>query len=252
MREITAKQTAAELGSYLGTWNDAVAAEHEDSPEFFRRFAAMADVPRRRAALSPVDQALIGVAVVANTANTNWPRFDAYVRTALERGATRGQVRDVLQLVSIMSIHAMTVGVPALRRVLEERGHAVGHEPDERRARLRAEFERRRGYWHETWDDMLALDPEMFEAYTHFSTVVAEHGSLDTRLRELIYIAIDCVVTHLYVPGVEIHARNALDAGATPDQILGAMEIAVLTGADPYFEAIQRPTGLPAAERPGG
>jgi alkylhydroperoxidase/carboxymuconolactone decarboxylase family protein YurZ len=41
----------------------------------------------------------------------------------------------------------------------------------------------------------------------------------------------------MYAPGVEIHARKALDAGATPQQIVTAIEIAALVGADPYIEA---------------
>ena len=67
----------------------------------------------------------------------------------------------------------------------------------------------------------------------------AEEGSLGVRMRELIYVAIDSVPTHLYVPGVEIHARNALDAGASAEQILTAIEIAALLGADPYFNAVE-------------
>lgn len=229
-----------DLSAHLGGWSGRMAAQHRQSPVFFDRFLAMLRVPARRGALPRAEQALIGLACVGNTANTNWPRVEAYMRAALEHGATRRQLRDTMQLVSIMSIHAMTVGIPVLARIMEERGSEIPRELDERRLRLKAAFERRRGYWHETWDDVLRCDPDMFEAYTDFSTVAAEHGSLDTRLRELMYIAIDCVVTHLYVPGIEIHARNALDAGATADQIVTATEIAALTGADPYFEAIER------------
>ena len=247
-RETTSAADARQdLAQYLGGWGSELSAECEEAPEFFDRFERMLRVPRGRGALGLVDQALIGIAVVGNTASTNWSRLEAYIRVALHVGATRAQVRDVLRLVSIMSIHALTVGIPALAGVLAERGIDVPDALDERRLALKEEFIRVRGYWHESWDDMLALDPEMFDAYTGFSIVVAEFGSLDVRLRELIYIAIDCVVTHLYVPGIEIHVRNALDSGATTAQILTAMEIAALTGADPYFEAIERSPSLRAA-----
>ncbi|MGV9797123.1 carboxymuconolactone decarboxylase family protein [Mycobacterium sp. NPDC003449] len=230
------------LAGHIGGWSEQLACDRSDRPLFFQRLAAMVAVPAERGALSAAERALIGVGVVGNVANTNWARLDAYARLALQVGAGQDQVRDVLQLVSIMSIHAMTAGVPALVRVMSERGIAPPRELDDRRRRLKAEFEQRRGYWHETWDDVLVLDPDMFEAYTAFSTSAVEEGSLDTRLRELIYIAIDCVPTHLYVPGVEIHSRKALDAGATPEQILTAIEIASLLGADPYIEAaVDRP-----------
>ena len=76
------------LSGHLGDWNDALDAEYRDSPEFFDRFGAMVDVPRSRGALTPIEQALIGVAVVGNAASTNWPRLRAYVRAALDRGAS--------------------------------------------------------------------------------------------------------------------------------------------------------------------
>lgn len=227
------------LEQHVGGWTSELESERAERPLFFERLAAMIAVPAERASLSPVDRALIGVALVANVANTRWCRFEAHQRLALDAGATREQIRDVLQLVSIMSIHAMTTSVPALMRVLGERGLAPDRTLDDRQRSLKRDFERRRGYWHETWDDVLVLDPDMFAAYTAFSTSVAEEGSLDVRLRELIYIAIDSVPTHLYVPGVEIHARNALDAGATPYQIVEAIEIAALLGADPYLTAVQ-------------
>lgn len=227
--------------------SSGLAEARTEAPEFFDRFQAMADVPDRRGALTEAERALIGIAVVGNTANRDWPRLGAQIDRALRAGARPEQVRDVLRLVGIMGIHAMTVGVSALARVLTERGIPQPEEDATRRS-LREEFVRRRGYWHESWDDMLALDPEMFEAYTDFSTVVADFGGLDERLRELVYIAIDCVITHLYVPGIEIHTRNALDAGATPEQVLTAMEIAALTGVDPYFEAVERGLVPPAQE----
>ncbi|MDV3125792.1 carboxymuconolactone decarboxylase family protein [Mycobacterium sp. 21AC1] len=233
------------LAGHVGGWTAELEDERSARPLFFERFAAMVAVPAERGALSPAERALIGVGVLGNVANTNWPRLDAHAQLALRVGASWDQVRDVLQLVSIMSIHAMTAGVPALVRVLEERGIAPVRELDERRRELKEDFMRRRGYWHQTWDDVLMMDPDMFEAYTAFSTAAADEGSLDTRLRELIYIAIDCVPTHLYVPGVEIHSRKALDAGATPEQILTAIEIAALLGADPYLEAVKGAQRLP-------
>jgi alkylhydroperoxidase/carboxymuconolactone decarboxylase family protein YurZ len=234
------------LESHLGGWTPALEDECAQRPKFFERFEAMVAVPAGRAALPQTDRALIGLALVGNVANTKWARFEAHRTLALKAGATMEQVRDVLQLVSIMSIHAMTASVPALVRVLSERGMAPSRDLDDRRRRLKEDFERRRGYWHDTWDDVLLMAPDMFEAYTAFSTSVAEEGNLDIRLRELIYVAIDSVPTHLYVPGVEIHARNALDAGASPEQILTAIEIAALLGADPYFDAVQA-NRLPAS-----
>ncbi|KAM5357489.1 hypothetical protein ACJZ2D_016218 [Fusarium nematophilum] len=45
-------------------------------------------------------------------------------------------------------------------------------------------------------------------------------------IKELIYCAFDAAATHLYVPGLKLHMRNALGYGATPQDILQVLEIA--------------------------
>jgi alkylhydroperoxidase/carboxymuconolactone decarboxylase family protein YurZ len=74
----------------------------------------------------------------------------------------------------------------------------------------------------------LELDPDVFEAYTQFSAVPFRHlGSegegeepagrtsgtgtgLSPKVKEFVYIAIDCATTYLYVPGLKWHIRNAV------------------------------------------
>jgi len=47
-------------------------------------------------------------------------------------------------------------------------------------------------------------------------------------MKELVYCAFDCASTHLYVPGLKLHMKNALGYGATPQEILEVLEIATL------------------------
>jgi alkylhydroperoxidase/carboxymuconolactone decarboxylase family protein YurZ len=42
-----------------------------------------------------------------------------------------------------------------------------------------------------------------------------QHGTLGAKVRELSYIAIDAATTHLFLPGLRTHFRNALGDGAT-------------------------------------
>lgn len=51
-------------------------------------------------------------------------------------------------------------------------------------------------------------------------------GLLPSNLRHLLWIAVDAVPTHLYPPGIELHARMALQHGATVAQVVEALEIA--------------------------
>jgi len=101
---------------------------------------------------------------------------------------------------------------------------------DERQRRVREEFIDARGYWNEFWDGLLKLDPDFFEAYLQFSGVPWRNGTLEPKLKELIYIAIDASTTHLYEPGLRQHIQNALRHGATRDEIMEVYELTSVLG----------------------
>lgn len=138
---------------------------------------------------------------------------------------------EVLECTATLGIHAMNIGVPILVEVLEERGLRTGPAPlGAAQESLKAEFTRTRGYWHSFWDEMLELDPEIFDAYTEFSSVPWRSGTLEPKVREFIYIAFDTAATHLYVKGLKLHIENAIGYGATAEEILEVMEVASVLG----------------------
>jgi len=48
------------------------------------------------------------------------------------------------------------------------------------------------------------------------------------QIKEFMYCAFDAAATHLYRSGLKEHMRNALNYGATPEEILEVLEIATL------------------------
>lgn len=150
---------------------------------------------------------------------------------------------ETLELTSTLGIHACNIGVPLLVEVMKELGGYESHLEgkngrEEEREKLKREFTKKRGYWHEFWEDFLRLDPEFFEAYLEFSSVPwvkgkleGEEGSggvLEPKVKELIYCAFDVAATHLYQSGLKLHMRNALGYGASPEEIMEVLEIATL------------------------
>lgn len=97
-------------------------------------------------------------------------------------------------------------------------------------AQLKDEFISRRGYWSDFWDGLLELDPIFFKTYLDFSSVPWEHGPLPPKMKELIYLAIDAATTHLYEPGLRLHMRNALDHGATQEEIMEVLQLVSAVG----------------------
>jgi len=206
----------------------------EADPGFFTVFDELAAVPRRSTALDPKIKELVCVAVNAAATHMFVPGIRAHVRRAIELGATREELLEVLQLTSTLGIHASTVGVPILLDALGEREPAP---LDDRREALKAEFEAKRGYWHSFWDGLLELDPDFFEAYARFSSYPWEHGVLEPKVRELIYTAFDASATHMYIPGLRQHIENALAYGATPAEVMEVFELASTLGIHGYVVA---------------
>ena len=103
-------------------------------------------------------------------------------------------------------------------------------ELSERQRKLREDFVERRGYWNAFWDGLLALDADFFQAYLRFSGVPWENGTLEPKVKELVYIAIDAATTHLYEPGLRQHIQNALRHGATPEEIMEVYELVSVLG----------------------
>jgi alkylhydroperoxidase/carboxymuconolactone decarboxylase family protein YurZ len=87
-----------------------------------------------------------------------------------------------------------------------------------------------KGDWNPLWDQLRELDPAFMEAYLAFRNVPHATGPLPPKTKELILIAINAATTHLYAPGVRRHMRNALAHGATPAEVLEAIQLTTVMG----------------------
>jgi alkylhydroperoxidase/carboxymuconolactone decarboxylase family protein YurZ len=99
---------------------------------------------------------------------------------------------------------------------------------DDRYPQMRAHQEK--GDWNPLWDQFKAFDPDFLEAYLAFRSVPQTRGPLDQKYKELILIAVNAATTHLYGPGVRRHIRNALDAGASAEEILETIQLTAVIG----------------------
>lgn len=214
-----------------GTWGPAWESILRLDPDFLAAYGRFSAVPWRTTHLPPKVKEFIYIAVDAAATHLYEPGIRQHVRAAIAHGATAEELAEVLALTSTLGIHAVNIGVPLLLEVLEEEGLRDGPTPhDERRRQLKEDFERRRGYWHEFWEGLLELDPELFAAYLEFSSLPWDQGVLEPKIKELIYVAFDASATHLYVPGLKLHLRNAIRYGATTDEIMEVLEIVSVIG----------------------
>ena len=90
--------------------------------------------------------------------------------------------------------------------------------------------QRKSGDWNPLWSTFAEWDPGFLEAYLRLRSVPFKSGPLPRKIKELILVAINAATTHLYGPGVRRHIRNALQHGATREEILEAIELTTVLG----------------------
>ena len=224
------KQLRDQFIEARGYWNAMWEGLLELDEDFFEAYTNFSSVPWRKGPLDPKIKEFIYIAVDAAATHLYEPGIRLHVKQALSYGATAQEIMEVLELTATLGIHACTIGVPILLEELEASGQTLSHEFDERQLELRADFERKRGYWNDFWNEMLILDADFFESYIHFSSVPWLSGPLEPKVKELIYTAFDVSATHLYVSGLRQHIRNALDYGATREEVLEVIELASVIG----------------------
>ena len=202
------------------------------SPQYLAAYAKLRAVPIHKQKLPRKIQELILLAIDAQCTHLFQPGIELHVSEALKAGASQQEIIETLELASVLGVHSVTVGVPLLQEVLAERGETLPEELSEQQQKLKDTFQKNRGYWADAWDPVLRLSPGFFEAYTEFSSVPFQEGRsvLEPKVKEFVYCAIDCATTHLFAPGLKIHIRNAIEKGASPEEVMEVFELAALMG----------------------
>ncbi|WP_051003502.1 carboxymuconolactone decarboxylase family protein [Cupriavidus sp. BIS7] len=88
-------------------------------PVWTERFVAMGMHPIQSGVLDPKVIEFISIAVDASCTHLHASGTQRHIRKALELGATPEQITAVLQLVSVLGIHTMSLGGPLLLEELE-------------------------------------------------------------------------------------------------------------------------------------
>ncbi|GAA4708030.1 carboxymuconolactone decarboxylase family protein [Brevibacillus fulvus] len=209
-------------------WDDVLQLD----PDFLAAYLKFSAVPfqKNHRHIDLKTKELIYIAFDVAATHMYQPGTRQHMQNALSLGASPEEIMEVIELASVLGIHAATVGSPILLEVLSEQGTPCEKELTERQKQLKQAFIDERGDWSEMWDGILLLDPDFFEAYLEFSGVAFKHNHLDPKIREFICLAVDAAATHMYEPGIRLHMRNALKYGATKEEIMEVLELTSTLG----------------------
>jgi len=99
------------MDAWNPAWDDFAAFD----PAWTEKFMAMGVTPMQSGALDALTIEFIAIAVDASCTHLYAPGVRRHIRKALELGASSQQVLTVLQLVSVLGIHSMSLGAPILK-----------------------------------------------------------------------------------------------------------------------------------------
>lgn len=97
-----------------GEWNPKWDPFYELDPAWTEKFIAMGITPMASGVLDAKTIEFIAIAVDASCTHMYEPGVRRHIRKALELGATREEIAAVLQCVSVLGIHSMSLGAPIL------------------------------------------------------------------------------------------------------------------------------------------
>ena len=222
------KQTGSTPAHEAGPWdNPALATFREWEPSWVDQCFKMSADPWTSGVLPRKDVELISIAVNAACTNLSAEGTRRHIRGALEAGATREEILMILKVASLLSIHTCSLGAP----ILLEEAKAAGVKPSPNAAptpvcdKMKAADQ-----WNPAWDAFFEIAPAWTEAIIAVSLPIYASGVLSPKLAELLSIAVDASITHMYAPGTRRHIQTALKLGATIEEIMEVLKICVAQG----------------------
>jgi len=212
-----------------GPWDEpALDRLREWDPGWAEQCFSMSTNPWTGGVLPLKTVELVGLAVSAACTNLNAEATRRHIRGALDAGATRDEILMVLKMGSLLSIHTCSLAAP----ILLEEAKAAGVRPANKEAGATPACEAMRaaGQWNTAWDPFYELDPLWTEQFIAAGAPVYVGPVLTPKLAELLSIAFDASITHMYGPGTRRHIRAALSHGATTEEIMEVLKICVAEG----------------------
>ncbi len=117
------KQLKERFARERGYWSEEVMGPIlRLDPDFFEAYLNFSAAPWKKGILPPKTKELIYIAVDASTTHLYEPGIRLHIKNALKYGATREEIMEVLEVISVLGIHACTVGVPILIEEVKKAG----------------------------------------------------------------------------------------------------------------------------------
>src|SRR5262245_22081178 len=200
-------------------------------PGWAEKYQRAATNPWTNGILTAKEIELICVAINVACTNLNGAGARRHIRAALEAGATRDEILELIKMGAGLAIHSCSLGAP----ILIEEAKAAGVQAARSGKGAPTPFcdqMRAIGQWNAAWDPFFQLDPVWTDQFFGVGAAIYQKGLFTPRFIELLSVAFDASFTHMYAPGTRRHIRGALQAGASVEEIMEVLKLCVSAGAE--------------------
>ncbi|MDR3099645.1 MAG: carboxymuconolactone decarboxylase family protein [Paraburkholderia sp.] len=118
--------TDAQIAS--GDWNPLWDTLRAWDPAFMEAYLAFRNVPHRNGPLPKKVKELVLIAINVATTHMYGAGVRRHMQNALKAGATRDEILEVIQLTTVLGIHACNLGVPILAEEFDRFRASEDHE----------------------------------------------------------------------------------------------------------------------------
>ena len=178
----------------------------------------------------------IAIAIHCACTNQDEAGTRRHVRAALDAGANRDEILMLLKMGVALAVHSCSLGAPILLEEMNAAGvKAVG---GEKPATPACDEMRAMGQWNTAWDPFFELSPEWTDQFFAFGASIYKSGVFTPKFVELLSIAFDASITHMYAPGTRRHIKAALKLGASPEEIMEVLQICVAMGVQACVKGV--------------
>lgn len=199
---------------------------------FVEAYSALSSMPNKKGYLPAKVKEEIYIAVDVSITHMFTSGMRGHVQQALKYGASAEEILEVFEMAASFGAHTLSMGIPILVKQLVKRGENITEmELTEKQKFLKANYiDNNFGKWSETLEMILKLDEDFFEVFTNFENVPGKSGNIDSKTKELIYIALESSPTTLCEESLECHIEKALDLGVSKEEILEVFEMVSCLG----------------------
>lgn len=197
-------------------------------PDWSEKCTALLDEIKSRELLQPQLIELIFLIIDVTATHLYAPGVRRRIQNALRLGLSQADILEVFKLASVVGIHSCALGVPILKEELQALGLAEQTQTNAPTPLCDALKEN--GQFNPQWETLYLWDPSYLENFLQMAMEVWRNNILPPLWIELLCIAGDAAITHLWAPGVKRHMHAALRLGATSEQIMDVLKIVSLQG----------------------